>query len=175
MYPVNPAPTRAKRPAIEREEEKAWIRFYRQVGSDPVLATEILAHLATDAELRHRHSALYLCSKQSLHAHKARRDQYRRMSENLRWLIRLLLVTPIALLAGAALRARQRAGEIAAALQSPQEAEPALAKLGSLLADADIAAAQVAFRNTASETSGTTSARMDGTQTGTAPARANGT
>ena len=97
------------------------------------------------------------------------------MSENLCWLIRLLLVTPIALLAGAALRARQRAGEIAAALQSPQEAEPALAKLGSLLADADIAAAQVAFRNTASETSGTTSARMDGTQTGTAPARANGT
>ncbi len=175
MYPVNPAPTRAKRPAIEREEEKAWIRFYRQVGSDPVLATEILAHLATDAELRHRHSALYLCSKQSLHAHKARRDQYRRMSENLRWLTRVLLVTPIALLAGAALRARQRAGEIAAALQAPQDAEPALAKLGSLLADADIAAAQVAFRNTASETSGTTSTCVDGTQTGTAPARATGT
>lgn len=175
MYPVNSAPSRAKRPAIEREEEKAWIRFYQQVGADPVLATEILAHLDTDTELRRRHGALYLCSKQSLHAHKARRDHYRRMSASIRWLTHVLLLSPLAWLSSATGHARRRAGEIAAALQSPIDAEPAVAKLGSLLVDEDIAAAQVAFRNTASQPSGPTNARVDGTQTDTAPGRATGT
>ena len=36
---------RSKRPSIEHEEERAWVSFYKRVGNDLALATEVLAQL----------------------------------------------------------------------------------------------------------------------------------
>lgn len=146
MYPTQTAPTRAKRPAIEREEEKAWIRFYQQVHADPVLATEILAQLDSDAELRRRHSALYLCSRQALHAHQMRRTRNRQVAAAVRWMSRALLVIPVAALTRAVNRSWRRAGDVALALLPPSTVEPAQAKVDDLLRQGDVAAARMAFR-----------------------------
>lgn len=174
MYPEKSAPTRAKRPAIEREEEKAWIRFYQRVDADPVLATEILAQLDSDAELKRRHSALYLCSKQSLHAHKARLDRSRRMATSIRWLALGLLLRPLAQLVGIARQTGRRASELAVALLAQASVEPAVAKVGHLLVDADITAAQAAFREDTSAATTPGRSSVDDNGAGISPRRAAG-
>jgi len=152
MYPEKSAPRRAKRPAIEREEEKAWIRFYQRVDTNPVLAAEILARLDSDAELRRRHSALYLCCRQALHAHQARSARNRQVASALRWMSRQLLVLPLAVLMRATAQGWRRTGAVALALLPPSPAEPARAKVENLLRASDVAAARVAFQETAAGT-----------------------
>lgn len=174
MYPEKSAPTRAKRPAIEREEEKAWIRFYQRVDADPVLATEIVAQLDSDAELRRRHSALYLCSKQSLHAHKARRDRSQRLATSIRWLALGLLLRPLAKLLSAAKLTGRRVSELAVALLPQEGVEPAVARVGHLLVDSDITAAQAAFRTDASAATIPGRACMDDNEADISPRRAAG-
>ena len=152
MYPEKSAPQRAIRPAIEREEEKAWIRFYQRVDADPVLAAEILAQLDSDAELRRRHSALYLCCRQSLNAHQARSARNRQVAAALRWTARRLFVVPLAVLVRATAQGWRRSGAVALALLPPSPAEPARAKVEDLLRTSDVAAARVAFQETAAGT-----------------------
>ena len=55
--------SRAKRTGIEYEEERAWVSFYKRVGNDLALATEVLSQLESDPEIKRSHLALYLCCK----------------------------------------------------------------------------------------------------------------
>jgi hypothetical protein len=57
---------RPRRSGIESEEERAWVGFYRRVGRDPAIATEVMAQLESDPEMKRTHLALYLCCKESL-------------------------------------------------------------------------------------------------------------
>ena len=74
MFPEKPEKVRprAKRFGVEFEEERAWVSFYRRVRHDATLATEVLAQLEADAEMKRTHLALVLCCKEALRAHKAR-------------------------------------------------------------------------------------------------------
>jgi hypothetical protein len=48
-------------PGIESEEERAWVGFYRRVGRDPAIATEVMGRVRS----RRPSLALYLCCKES--------------------------------------------------------------------------------------------------------------
>jgi len=125
------SPPRVKR-SVSNEEEKAWVAFYKRVENDPSLATEVLAQLDGDAELKRAHLALYLCCKESLRNHKDRRSRNQRIGQFVRWLGHALLVrTSLALL-----RALRQLGDIlVACLPGSAEAkanEPAVAKARQL-------------------------------------------
>ena len=89
-----PAPRKAKRSAVEIEEERAWVRFYRQVGQADI-AAEVLAQLDADAQARHDHLALYLSCRESLRAHKARTQRNKRIGQLVRQAGRVLVVEPM--------------------------------------------------------------------------------
>jgi len=144
MTPDKAPAMRGKRPAIEREEEKAWIRFYQRIGNDPALATEVLVQLDSDAELKRAHLALYLSAKESLLAHKTRHARDLRTAATARWLLRSLLLLPAAALWNAVHQRWRRSREIASVLLEDRE-EPAIARIHDLQRDADIAAAKAAF------------------------------
>lgn len=44
MSPEKPS-TRTKRASVASEEERAWVTFYRRIGHDLAIATEVLAEL----------------------------------------------------------------------------------------------------------------------------------
>lgn len=91
---MSPKPSRPRRPSIEREEEKAWVEFYRRIKRDPALAAEVLAQLNRDAELLRGHLALFLCCKESLRLDKARQARNRRIGAFARWIMRMLFAVP---------------------------------------------------------------------------------
>jgi hypothetical protein len=72
---------RTKRSGIEHEEERAWVGFYQRVRSDAAIATEVMAQLDADPEMKRRHLALCLCCKQSLRTHKARQQRDKRIGQ----------------------------------------------------------------------------------------------
>jgi len=76
---------RSKRPSIEHEEERAWVSFYKRVGNDLALATEVLAQLDSAPDMKRSHLALYLCCKESLRTHKARQARNKRIGIFVRW------------------------------------------------------------------------------------------
>jgi hypothetical protein len=98
MSPEKPERSRprSKRFGVEFEEERAWVAFYRRVGSDPAIATEVLAQLDADADMKRRHLALYLCCKESLRSHKLRQARNKRVGQFVRWLCHGLFLRPIA-------------------------------------------------------------------------------
>jgi hypothetical protein len=65
MFPEKPEKVRprAKRFGVEFEEERAWVSFYRRVRHDATLATEVLAQLEADAEMKRTHLALLCCGR----------------------------------------------------------------------------------------------------------------
>ena len=93
MSLAKPRP-RSRRSSIETEEERAWVGFYRRVGRDPAIATEVIAQLESDPEMKRSHLALYLCCKESLRRHKARQARHQRIGQFVRWLWHGLLLQP---------------------------------------------------------------------------------
>jgi hypothetical protein len=140
-----PAARKAKHSAVEIEEERAWVRFYRQVGQAEI-AAEVLAQLDADAQARHDHLALYLSCRESLRAHKARTQRNKRIGQFVRQACRVLVAEPLR-----ALRQKvSRAIELLVECLPETRREPAAAKVRALRRDADIAQAHAAFDPAAS-------------------------
>ena len=83
--------SRPKRSGIEKEEEQAWVSFYRRSRHDAGVASEILSQLEADPDSRRVHLALYLRCRQTLRQHKARQQRNKRAAQLVRrsvvWLI----------------------------------------------------------------------------------------
>lgn len=135
-----PAPRKAKRSAVEIEEEHAWVSFYRQVGNADI-AAEMLAQLDTDAQARHEHLALYLRCRESIRAHKARMQRNKRIGQFVRLGCRVLVAEPLR-----ALRHRtSRAIDLLVECLPEMRREPAAAKVRQLRRDAKVAQAHTTF------------------------------
>ena len=115
MSPEKPHPS-SKRSGIEHEEERAWISFYRRVGNDLALATEVLAQLDSDPEMRRAHLALYLCCKESLRTHKARQARNKRIGQFIRWVFSGLFIQLFMRWPRALHRSLRRTGDLAVEL-----------------------------------------------------------
>lgn len=102
---------RPKKTGIDREEERAWVGFYRRVRNDAAIAAEVLGQLEADADSKRAHLALYLCCKESLRLAKARQARNRQFGKFIRWCCHRLFVAPI----HSALHAWHAGGELAAA------------------------------------------------------------
>ena len=135
-----PAPRKVKRSAVEIEEERAWVRFYRQVGQAHI-AAGVLAQLDADAPARHDPLPRYLSCRESLRAHKARTQRNKRIGQFVRQLGCVLVVEPIR-----ALRLKtSRAMDVLVECLPEMRREPAAAKVRQLRRDADVAQAHAAF------------------------------
>jgi hypothetical protein len=145
MSPEKPAP-RLRRNKLEHEEEKAWVGFYKRVGNDPALATEVLTQLDSDPEMKRSHLALYLCCRESLRTHKARQARNQRIGQFVRTLCaglaaRLLVQWPQALR-----QSLRRGGDIAVECLPETGKEPAKARARQLIQEPAFAKAQAEFR-----------------------------
>lgn len=133
--------SRPRRSSIEHEEERAWGGFYQRVGRDPAIATEVLAQLESDPEMKRTHLALYLCCKKSLRQHKARQGRNKRIGQFVRWLCHGLFIRPLRGL-------RETLGhgsDIAVECLPEVGREPAVAQVRRLAREAEFATARTAF------------------------------
>ena len=139
MFPEKPEKVRprAKRFGVEFEEERAWVSFYRRVRHDATLATEVLAQLEADAEMKRTHLALVLCCKEALRAHKARQARDKRIGQFVRWVCHGLFAAPVRML--------RRGGDIAVECLPETGKEPAVRQVRRLTREAEFAQAQSAF------------------------------
>ncbi len=145
MSPEKPAP-RHRRSNLEHEEEKAWIGFYKRVGNDLALATEVLAQLDSDPEIKRSHLALYLCCRESLRAHKARQARNQRIGQFVRSLCNGLAARLFVQWPQALRRNLHRGGDIAVACLPEIGKEPAKARARELIQEPAFAKAQAEFR-----------------------------
>lgn len=99
---------KTSRSPVDAEEKRAWVRFYKQVGRDAVLAAEVIGQLEADIELKRRHLALYLCCKQAVRQHEARQARDRRIGHWLGSAAHTTLIAPLAAIIRAAQRALSR-------------------------------------------------------------------
>lgn len=137
---------RAKRSSIEHEEEKAWIAFYRRVGHDAALATEVLAQLDSDPLMKRNHLALYLGCKESLRTYKARQARNKRFGQFVRWLCNGLATHLFVQWPNALRRGLSRGRDIAVECLPATLNEPAVAQARQLAQEPAFAAAQSDFR-----------------------------
>jgi hypothetical protein len=135
-----PAPRKAKRSAVEIEEERAWVRFYRQVDHADI-AAEVLAQLDADVQARHDHLALYLSCRESLRAHKARTQRNKRIGQFVRQACHALVVQPLRALA----QRISRAIDVLVECLPEARHEPATAKVRQLRRDTEVAQAHATF------------------------------
>ena len=139
-------PPRTKRSSIEHEEERAWVSFYKRVGNDLALATEVLAQLDSDPDMKRAHLALYLGCKESLRTHKARQARNKRIGLFVRWLCSELFVQ----WPNAWRRSLRQGGDIVAECLHDTAKdigkEPAMAKTRQLAQEPTFATAQADFR-----------------------------
>ncbi|WP_407277558.1 hypothetical protein U5817_12905 [Aromatoleum evansii] len=136
---------RSRRSSIETEEERAWVGFYRRVGRDPAIATEVMAQLESDPEMKRTHLALYLCCKESLRRHKARQGRHQRIGQFVRRLCRGLFVQP-----WRSLQTGLRHGRDVAVECLPEVTkEPAVAQVHRLAEDGEFATAHATFEHQA--------------------------
>ena len=142
--------SRAKRTGIEYEEERAWVSFYKRVGNDLALATEVLSQLESDPEIKRSHLALYLCCKESLRTHKVRLARNKRIGQFVRWIAggmftRLFVQWPQALHRGL-----RQGGDVAVEclpdIDKHVGKEPAMEKAEHLTQETRYATAQADFR-----------------------------
>lgn len=140
---MSPSPFRPKprRTSVATEEERAWIGFYRRAGHDVALATEVLAQLDADPEMKRSHLALYLSCRESLRTHAEREQRNTRIGLSVRWLLRGLFVAMPAAIG----RRLKRSGEVAVACLPEVDAEPASAQVRRLASDPEFDAAHKAF------------------------------
>lgn len=168
MVPDRPFQTHPpRRGAVEVQEQRAWVGFYKRVGRDPALAAEVMAQLDSDAEMKRRHLALYLSCKQAVRGHKARQARNKRVGQWLRLLARTTLLRPLAFAGRAAHRAFHRSADVlaeAVATGRPPDTapekrtsrpatvaarEPAEPQVRNLLRDAEFANAHARFQQQA--------------------------
>jgi hypothetical protein len=140
MSPEKPRP-RTNRFGVAFEEERAWVTFYRRVGHDVTIATEVLAQLEGDPEMKRAHLALYLCCKESLRMHKARQARNKRIGQFVRWLCHGLFVAP----AQALRRALHLGGDIAVECLPETVKEPAAPQVRKLTREPEFAQAASSF------------------------------
>ena len=140
MSPEKTRP-RAKRCGVEFEEERAWVSFYRHVAHDVTSATEVLAQLEADPEMKRAHLALYLCCKQSLRVHKARQARNKRVGQFVRWLCRGLFIVP----AQAVGRSLRLGGDLAVECLPETTREPAAPQVRKLTQEPEFAQAASSF------------------------------
>ena len=86
---------RPRRASLESEEERAWVGFYQRVGRDSAIASEVLAQLESDPEMKRSHLALYLCCRESLRQDKTRQARHKRIGQFVRWLCVGLFIQPL--------------------------------------------------------------------------------
>lgn len=133
--------SRTRRASIESEEERAWVGFYRRVGRDPAIATEVMAQLESDPEMKRAHLALYLCCKESLRQHKARKARNKRIGQFVRGLCHGLFIRPLHAMQKGLFHGRDLAVECL-----PEVArEPAVAQARRLAREAEFATARTTF------------------------------
>lgn len=141
---------RTKRPSIEHEEERAWVSFYKRVGNDLALATEVLAQLDSDPDMKRSHLALYLCCKESLRTHKVRQARNKRIGMFVRWFCGGLFTQLFVQWPNAWRRSLAQGGDIVAEClpETGRDVgkEPALAKTRQLTQEPTFATAQADFR-----------------------------
>jgi hypothetical protein len=141
---------RSKRSSIEHEEERAWVSFYKRVGNDLALATEVLAQLDSDPDMKRSHLALYLCCKESLRTHKARQARNKRIGQFVRWFCSGLFMQLFVQWPNAWRRSLSQGGDIVAECLPQTEKdvgkEPALVKARQLAQEPTFATAQADFR-----------------------------
>lgn len=136
---------RPRRSSLESEEERAWVGFYQRVGRDPAIASEVLAQLESDPEMKRNHLALYLCCRESLRQHKARQARHKRIGQFIRGLCIGLFIQPLR-----NLQTMWRHGSYLAVECLPEAAkEPAAAQVRRLPREAKFATARAAFERQA--------------------------
>ena len=140
MSPEKPQ-TRARRSGVEFEEERAWVTFYRRVGRDTAIATEVLAQLEADPQMKRARLALYLCCKESLRVHQALQARNKRIGQFVRWLCRGLFIAPTRVLQ----RALHSGGELAVECLPETAKEPAVPQVRQLTEELEFAQAHSAF------------------------------
>lgn len=140
MSPEKPS-SKNRRASVASEEERAWMSFYRRVGHDVAIATEVLAQLESDPEMKRAHLALYLCCKESLRLHKARLARDKRIGQFVRWLCHGLFVRPL----HAMRRAGRRGGELAVECLPDAPREPAARHVRTLTREPEFARAASDF------------------------------
>ena len=104
-------------------------------------ATEVLAQLDADPEMKRAHLALYLCCKQSLRVHKARLARNKRIGQFVRWLCRGLFVVP----AQAVGRWLRLGGDLAVECLPETAREPAAPQVRKLTQEPEFAQAASSF------------------------------
>lgn len=132
---------RPRRSGIKYEEERAWVGFYHRVGRDPAIATEVMAQIESDPEMKRTYLALYLCCKESLRQHKVRQARNKRIGQFVRWLCHGLLVRPWHGLQ----QVLRHGSDIAVEFLPEVVKEPALAQVRRLTRETEFAAAHTAF------------------------------
>lgn len=141
---------RTKRSSIEHEEERAWVSFYKRVGNDLALATEVLAQLDSDPDMKRAHLALYLGCKESLRTHKVRQARNKRIGQFVRWFCSGLFTQLFVQWPNAWRRSLRQGGDIVTEClpETGREVdkEPALAKARQLTQEPPFATAQADFR-----------------------------
>ena len=148
-----PVPRKPKRSAVAIEEDRTWLRFYRQAGNADI-AAEVLTQLDADTQARHEHLALYLRCRESLRAHKARTQRNKRIGQFVRLGCRVLVAEPLhALWRGAA-----HAIDLLVECLPEARREPAAAKVRKLRRDPAIEQVHASFAPTTGDSGPTDSA-----------------
>lgn len=150
-----------RRSGIQREEEKAWISFYRRVGN-PDIAMEVMHQLESDPEMKRLHLALYLRCKESLRAQKARQARHKRIGQFVRMLFGIVFVTP----AIAIQKLLRQGGAIAVECLPEVRKEPAVRQVKNLARDTEFAQTQSEFD---SQTAASASASRQSTESAVTP------
>lgn len=132
---------RPRRSGIKYEEERAWVGFYQRVGRDPAIATEVMAQIESDPELKRTYLALYLCCKESLRRHKVRQARNKRIGQFVRWLCHGLFVRPLCGLQ----KVLSHGSDIAVEFLPEVVKEPALAQVRRLNRETEFATARTVF------------------------------
>ena len=135
---------RPRRSGIESEEERAWVGFYRRVGRDPAIATEVMAQLESDPEMKRTHLALYLCCKESLRQHKARN---KRIGQFVRGLCHGLFMRPLRSLQ----KALRHGSDITVECLPDVVKEPAVPQVRRLSRETEFTKAHTAFEQKVAE------------------------
>lgn len=143
--PVEKSRPRPRRTSLESEEERAWVAFYRRVGRDSAIASEVLAQLESDPEMKRSHLALYLCCKESLRQHKARQARDKRIGQFVRWLCIGLFLRPLHSLQ----RMWRQSSDLAVECLPEVAKEPAVPQVRRLVRKSEFATARTAFEQQA--------------------------
>ena len=80
--------------SVAREEEKAWIGFYRRVR-EPYIAQAVVELLSADADLKKTHLALFLRCNETLRIARERQARAKRIGGFVRWVCAGLVCGPI--------------------------------------------------------------------------------